>query len=269
MLRKHIPLRAKYIVRELSRLTVGNVADRVMAEVTRFVILTNGRTGSNLLVSYLQQDPNIRLYGEILGSYYLGQPFIRDIIRQRGAVHYLKTMQARCLTERYVGVKLLYAQLGVSYSKHQNLPDLPSVLDQLVADKSTKIIHLRRINLLDIIISGAMAKETNSYVGRVYGDLKITLTADECRKRFNSLHAQEARHCALFAHHPYLEITYEDLVDDPDGSMAAVFSFLGAEPRPARTTLRKQGRAPRTSALANYEELKREFAGSAYARFFT
>lgn len=268
MLQRHIPFRAKYIAKELSRLSVGKLTNLVLPEATRFVILTNGRTGSNLLVSYLKQNPNIRLYGEILGKYYLDQPFVRTMIRERGAVPYFRNMQSRILTESHVGAKLLYAHVEPPYAKRRELPDLPRVLDSLAADMGTKIIHLRRENLLDVVISGKLAKQTMSYVGRDYGDIKIELKPRICRRLFEKMQAQEARYRALFAGHDYLEVTYEQVVDNPEKMIAATFAFLGVEPVPAKTSLEKQNRAPRESVVSNYAELKREFSDTEYAAFF-
>lgn len=268
MIKRHISFRAKYIAKELSRLSVGKIADLVLPEVSRFVILTSGRSGSNLLVSYLDQHPDIRLYGEILGKYYLDQPFVRKMIRERGAIPYFRNMQSRVLTESHVGAKLLYAHIETPYSKRRELPDLPSVLDALVGDNSTKIIHLRRENLLDVVISGTLARQTSSYVNREYGDIKFELKPRRCRTLFEKMRAQEARYRALFAEHNYLEITYEQVVDDPEMAIARTFAFLEVEPVPARTTLKKQNRAPRERVLLNYAELKREFEDTPYAAFF-
>lgn len=268
MLKEYIPFRVKYISREISRLTAGRLANRLMPEVKRFVVLTNGRSGSTLLVSYLRKNRNIRLYGEIFGKYYLDQPMVREMIQRDGAVSYFKNMQSRCLAESHVGVKILYCHLEPSYGKQRGVPDLPAVVDELVDDKDTKILHLRRGNLLDIAISGMLAKLTKSYSGRDYGDLRIVLPVDRCRQIFEQLQRQSERYRTLFAEHDYLEITYEDLVDTPDETLASAFAFLGAETVAARTTLKKQNRSPREVVLTNYAELKDAFADTPFARFF-
>lgn len=268
MLRENIPFRAKYIAREASRLTAGRLANFLMPKVKRFVILTNGRSGSTLLVSYLRQNSNIRLYGEIFGKYYLAQPMVRELIRRDGAVSYFKNMQSRCLAESHVGVKILYSHLEPSYGEERGVPDLPAVVDELVRDKDIKILHLRRDNLLDIAISGMLAKLTKSYSGRDYGDLRIVLPVDRCRQTFEQLQRQSERYRTLFSEHDYLEITYEDLVDTPDGTLASAFAFLGAELVAAQTTLKKQNRSPRETVVTNYAELKEAFANTPFARFF-
>jgi LPS sulfotransferase NodH len=268
MLKERIPFRMKYLARELARLTVGTTADLLMPQTTRFVILTNGRTGSNLLVDYLQQNPRIRLYGEIFGTYYLGQPIVTEMIRRQGSAAFLDRMLQRTLTESHVGAKILYAQIEGPYGDNRGLPGLRDAGNALTQNRDIKIIHLKRDNLLDVVVSMALAKKTKSYVGRDYGDTTVAIDPDKCGALLETLRSQEEKYRAQFAEHTYLEVTYEDLVANPDAVIADSFQFLNVAPVPVQSRLRKQNHAPHQRVISNYRDLKTAFQGSRYERYF-
>src|SRR5215217_8240770 len=58
--------------------------------MNRHLIYTNGRSGSNALVSLLNQHPNIVNYGELLGSWTLPGRYILPLFRgANGPARYL------------------------------------------------------------------------------------------------------------------------------------------------------------------------------------
>ena len=80
---------------------------------TRFVIITRGRTGSNLLLSLLHSHPKIRVWGEVIGEDRLREKYYQNRIRTKGAVPYVKKHLERTGFESSVGIKVLYYQMAL------------------------------------------------------------------------------------------------------------------------------------------------------------
>ena len=258
----------KYAAKRLGAETVGRYADFRGRPLKKFLIISNGRTGSNLLVSFLRQSPNTRMYGEVLGGYFLRQGIVRRKIVKDGPGAYLDMMLARTLFETHVGMKILYLQLGQPYADRKEIPNLGEAYEALKRDRSLHIIHLRRQNLLDVALSEALARETNSFVGREYGDVKIELPVKWWLDNIGRLERWIDKYRKLFRDHPYMEMTYEDLTHDVEGSLEKICGFLELPTFPVEMQMRRQRRKSREAMIANYSALKDAFANTRYSDFF-
>jgi LPS sulfotransferase NodH len=232
-----------------------------------FVILTRDRTGSNMLVQYLNSHPSIRCQYEALGllngmpgptlikKLYGKQPFF--ICAKGFKIFYYHPMDAD-----------EYAR-STTWSELENIPNL-------------RLIHLRRCNILETAVSSKLAYETG-----IYGDLtrksssvpasvpshKITsieYPADKLQLVFQQTRRWEEEWPKRFSGCPQLDLTYEGLIVDPETELARVCRFLGiTQPFKPHTNFRKQRTKSLRQSLINYDALKHHFATTTWAEFFT
>ena len=83
-----------------------------------------------------------------------------------------------------------------------------------------------------------------------------------------NVRAAESECALLFRSHPVIDLYYEDLVSDRDRQMQAIQSFLELRHEPVSSALVRQRRRPLSHDIANYDDLKRAFAGTQWAGFF-
>lgn len=266
--RMEIPFRLKYMARQAACHTAGRLAGVVLPPPVKAVIVTNGRTGSNLLVSHLNQSQEVRAYGEIFGTYYLNHDFLVRRIRDRGALWHLDDMLMRMGNERVTCVKILYRDFEERYRNIWSLPSLGQLFHRLESDDSLRIIHLVRENLLDVVLSNALAKQSGQFVGKTYEVKKISIPPRLCQRKMEGIAAREEKCRAAFRGPRYLELSYEELTSDTTNVLKRLQTFLGLAPFTVQARLKKQNKASRAESLENYDELKAYFAGTSYARFF-
>jgi hypothetical protein len=96
----------------------------------------------------------------------------------------------------------------------------------------------------------------------------LELSYDACLKDFAQTRQWEQAADAYFAAHPKLEVFYEDLAEDYQREMSRLVPFLGLPDEPLTPQTHKQAQQPLPAAIANYTELKRQFAGSEWEVFF-
>ena len=225
-------------------------------DFTKFIVLSRSRTGSNLLLSLLNSHPDIIAEHEILAQ--LDGRDAREVVaRAYGKQpHYVKAK----------GFKLFYY--------HPLGGGSPEVWDDLVAARDIRIIHLKRRNILRTLASRKIAgmkgvwaatSEARLDVGR---HKTVSFTAAELEEGFRRTRNWETEGDRRFAAHPLLSVWYEDLVRDPDATLAQVLDFLGLRHVPLASDLRKQNPERLSALVSNYAELKSAFAGSQWAAFF-
>lgn len=242
---------------------------------TEFVIVSRGRSGTNLLKGLLNDHPAAVCYGELFRSYgqmAWGVPGYRATTRDKEEISREPvTFLARRAYRRFpqqidaVGFKLFYY--------HARNPEWVHVWSHLRNRHRLRVIHLRRDNVLATHLSLVRAQQQDIWEAR--GDERppepgpTHLDFDECRHAFESTREYEQWADALFAHQPKLDITYEALCDQRSASVGRVFRFLGLEERKVEPVNARQRRRSLAESIANYDELRRRFAGTEWSRFFT
>ena len=96
----------------------------------------------------------------------------------------------------------------------------------------------------------------------------ITLTEKQCRDELwmqaIAVESQERRYSA----HPTITVSYEELVESPEETLARIQEFLGVEPRPLAPTTRQQNPQPLSKLIENYDEIREAFRDTEYAWMF-
>lgn len=270
-------------------------------EVRRFMLLGSARTGSNLLLSLLSAHRSIKTYSELFNLNSLPERALDEAIADP-----LSYLQRRVYAPqpphiKAVGFKMFYYHLTKDY--FEKLIDPADASDQLktkfdrlythidanydwselfgrfrdtwaalVADRELAVIHLKRRNMLNTLISHKTAFQTNHWM-QVKGrgpqqTTVLSLDADECRRYFERLETLAGETDALFASHPKIELSYEELANDRQAQLEKVFAFLGLPFEPVSSIMAKQILAPASEVVANYTQLRESFRDTRWSGFF-
>jgi hypothetical protein len=274
-------------------------------DYVRFVILSGARTGSHMLAQALNTSPKITCFREVFNFL---QAFVqfevggydnfsaRDLsLRTRDPIRFLEErIFCRQPKEvRAVGFKLHYGQL-IGF---EGLPE------RLTEDSEIRVLHLRRRNLLRMLVSLKLAETTGVFLEdtrrkNTLADLlkatryplkaasrlqrrlqtakaagkaprpRVTISTEELFNFMVRTRIRAANHEDLFREHPRHTVFYEDLVDRREEVFREVQSFLGIEPGPLTVTLRRQNPEPLRELIENYDELYEAYKKTPEAALF-
>lgn len=251
----------------------------------RFIVLSGPRTGSSLLVDALNSSPDIVCFGEIFnqresidyGVDGYDTASTEDIaLRSRSPGEFLSKRIFCNHPEhvRAVGFKFHYTHFW-------GFPGIRQILEE---DRDILVLHLQRHNLLRVLVSLKIAKETGIYFqhggwrarslpmiaglfrrlfsGRAQpASPKVTISPDEFRQEAMAL-AMTAKHWEeMLAGHPIFPVSYEDMTPDPQEEFARAQSFLGVTPSKLRVAFVRQNPQKLEELIENYTELRNSLRG--------
>ena len=266
----------------------------------RFMVLASARTGSNYLMSLLGAHPAVRMHGELFNLDKITRSAMHEALED--PVGYLRRrvyegadgdtaatgfkMFYYHLTEHYF-TKLIdpaeasekirekfaqfYAYIDARYEWPGLYRKFGQTWDFLAADRELRVVHLRRRNKLNTLVSHKTAFLTNEWMSlKSAGGTRTVLHLDpeECRGYFGKLDAFEREADVRFADHPKLEVFYEDLVENGEAELAKIFAFIGVPFQPVSTIMKKQIQSPVSAVVHNYGQLKASFASTPWGHFF-
>jgi LPS sulfotransferase NodH len=204
------------------------------------VVIARSRTGSNLLITLLNSHKNIIAKGAMFSR--LNGRSTKDILDSAFPVKSL---------ESCVGFKLFYY--------HPNDSDDKSIWDVLMKDKSIKIIHLTRANLLRVHISRLIANKTDKWTTdskdnntknkKVVVNIKEMIDDIEVTKH----HMDQVER--MFPEHEIFELTYEDLIDKQDAVLKQIQLFLGVKVQTLNSYMKRQNPENIEDLVINYKEV--------------
>jgi len=236
------------------------LANRVLAvfgheDFIKFIVLGRSRTGSNLLLSFLNSHSGVFAKGEIFQK-----------LRGRDRKKILASVFNR--QPRHIkaaGFKIFYYHPldGENDLLWRELLDVPGL----------HVIHLKRRNILNTLVSRKIADAHNAW--QITSGLKmaekpqaVLMDREELKRGFMKTREWEANAERMFVGHKLHTIYYEDLDADPLGTFKRVIDFLGLVYQPPRSKLKKQNTQGLKERIINYDELKDAFSGSNWAPFF-
>lgn len=220
-----------------------------------FVVLTRSRTGSNLLLSFLNSHPNVFCEGEIFARMNGADP----VRRLR------KTFRKQPRHIHAKGFKIFYY--------HPLDMEAAEFWAELERRTEIRIIHLTRDNILRTLVSRKIAEIRGSWTGTRFDPSdpqgkSIAMTKEELTDGFKSTREWEQAATARFAAHPLLRMSYESIVRAPQDSYGSMCRFLDVSPGRPRTNLSQQNPESLRDLISNYDALKAHFVGSDWAPYF-
>lgn len=227
------------------------------ADFQRFMVLSRSRTGSNMLLSFLNSHPNIHAEGEVFNR--LNGRNYREILSRVFA-----DQPPRILAK---GFKIFYY--------HPLDDDSCAIWQDLEALDNLRVIHLKRKNILRTLISRKIAGYHDVWVDKatdgndnVCRRKAVSFSPKELRRGFEQTRQWEASGAQRFAGHPLISVYYEDLVRQPEAVFSKITDFLGVAYVQPKTALKKQNPERLRDLLVNYGELKEAFSGTEWQDFF-
>lgn len=245
-------------------------------DYSKFIILGEGRSGSNFFRSLLNSHGQVIAFGELFRfhesigwdlspydhvwqSERLIQLFKSDpvsFLEEKVFRRFPKTVAA-------VGFKLFYY--------HANDEPRNRVWSYLKNQNDLKVIHLKRQNTLRIILSLKKAFMTNKWENRTGTEedkLSIHLDYEECLRRFEDSDNYKRQYDKFFEGKEMIEVIYETLEANYTAEMRRVQGFLGVSQKPVKASIYKQSTLALSKAISNYYELKEQFYRTPWENFF-
>jgi hypothetical protein len=240
------------------------------------VIVTGGRTGSNLLVFALRDHPNVKIYGEIFNpseeirkKWYQTEGLSRYYKEGESGEQFLKSYIYKSYQSelRAVGFKMIY---------FYTLEDtrIKSVWNYLIENREIRIIQLKRRNYLDILVSQEVAFRTRNWILLSQEEKNIptldafSLAPEYCEKFFDRLASKEKWIQEIFKEHPFIEVYYSDLCNKFQDIVNQIHDFLSVPRYKAFVHTKKQQKKLSNMQLENFSELKDYFKKSKHSFFF-
>ena len=221
----------------------------------RFILLTRSRTGSNLLLSFLNAHPEIFAEGEIFAR-----------LRGRDPIARLESAfgrQPRRIKAK--GFKLFYY--------HPLDVKADQLWSRLAEVNDIRVIHLTRENVLRTLLSRKIAGIQDAWTGTRFDAVgaeskRVEFTVQELEEGFALTRKWERDAASRFRDHPVLSISYEGIVTRPSEVLSQICAFLEVRPQELRTSLRRQNPESLRELVRNYDELKSAFASTEWESYF-
>jgi LPS sulfotransferase NodH len=239
-----------------------------------FVILGSERTGSNLLVGLLGQQPGFACAGELFNPRDIDERTIswlenREV--ETNELLHLRSLSPDALCDRllrdgaadgaeWVGFKLLYYHGLIDDRVVRFLADHPDL----------HVVHLRRRDRLARFLSHKRADAKDEWFkGRrekvdARGPESVELGAAETVADFEWQQLTGERFAAIFAGGRVLEIDYEDFAADLAGTGARLAAFFGRDFGEMVPLSRKTGEKDCRDGIANYDALLAAVRGTVW-----
>lgn len=207
------------------------------------ILLSRSRSGSNYLKSLLNCHPRICLEGEIF----------RRITGNEAAQTYESKLDRKAWTLR--GAKLFY---------YHPIDCQDRTIWHLIAQSErVKIIHLQRTNVVRAHVSSLIAQktgewhiDTSSAATKETNSKRIQVSLRELDHEISYMHEWRERALECCSHQPMFELTYEDLIQNPQAHLDDIFHFLELPGTHVSSPLKKQNAEPLAELIENFEEVK-------------
>ncbi len=246
----------------------------------KFVVVSQGRSGSNLLLGLLNSHSQVITYGELFRDAdaigwdrpEYGQDSRSShlvAMRNKNPQKFLATevFKEYASSVSAVGFKIFYYHAREGYRK--------SVWRCLQNQQDIKIIHLKRKNMLRTLLSLKKAFLTDQWILNNQDSITeepkqvtVSLTYEECVEYFNGTQANMNKHDLFFNKHQKIDVFYEELSEDCERERKRVQEFLELEYEHLKPATVKQSYLPLSQSISNYFELKEKFANTPWAIFF-
>jgi len=233
-----------------------------MDKKTRFVILTEGRTGKSHLVSILNKHPKLEVLDEKLTT-----------LVSKGAIG-----QLDWLNEVFYVFKNTKEVVGIA-TKLRSIIDAKSFM-QWIIQNNVKVIYMQRRDHLRLGLSVYRAQLLNKKSKTYNARTKEEILSEASYIDPSVLHHHLTRRLAFEAqlvsfmneirvHVPIIDIHYEDLLVDENYVLNLIYSFLKVEPIfDLKSDYYKNTSDNLFESISNLDELKEIYRGTYLENFF-
>lgn len=221
------------------------------------MILLQGRSGSQLLASMLNNHPAIHCDGELLSPKY--------VHKLQSVTRYLRG-RTLCHQEPVFGFRLKWMHLLC----HRVKPE--QYLNKMIGS-GWQFIYSRRRNLLQQTLSFMIASRRGRWRDQTANPLSNRKFHIDCEQLLQNLEKQERwrlQEKAFLKAVPHLDIVYEDdllLTKKHQSTLDRILAFLQLSSIPAQTDLVKTGSKNLADDIDNYDEVVGTISRTKYATY--
>ena len=259
----------------------------------KHIILTQGRSGSNFLVSTLNCHPAIVNYGEVLGPWTVASRIVRAIrlagipLKDRSFLEALLSSQILFYGAQFWSAfSHLYNKETIRFKRIRNVNSIGfkeffihferlHLEEFLMENEDISIIYLQRNNLLRRCLSLQSLKQTGiiSAQEKSLKLDKVNVDPEEILKQLDVLNQESEYERTLLdrlGRNPILRLSYEEAFSSPSSVQTMidqVFDFLGVPPIHVKSNHKKILPKSLNEIVANYEELIEAIQNTQYAQY--
>jgi LPS sulfotransferase NodH len=242
-------------------------------DYTKFILLAHQRSGSELVISSLREHPQVVAFGELFVFRRIGFN-IEGYDNHSEVLHQARKLFPVEFLNRFIFSSYLEKKRAVGFKLFPNQLDnhhFRCVWDWIKQNRDIAVICLSRQNHLAAYTSLLIARKTG-----VYGitdesqrpSITVTINKEKCLSEFRKRDILKAAARKKISNHRVMDITYEELNEDPISTILQIQEFLGIDKvQPEIVTIKKELR-PLSEVIANYHEIRQQFAGTIWAHYF-
>lgn len=260
-----------------------------------FVVLCNGRVGSNALISLLNNHPSVLALNELMHPHnpIFGYSWHQLILSQSDAVNAIRSRNPWQFLVDYCFGRVRLGRISRQGFKliywHVLGEENERVWRRLLDVNGIRIIHLVRKNELERLVSEERARLLNEWIKPVKKNMlgkhkrlnsvstnkQIYISPEKAERYFDINSELLRRFRADLNRSNFIEIEYDDLLgkNASVSALASVFRFLGLEVLDGELAAWKPGTDKQIQAeideiVENYSELALYFKNTRYSSFF-
>lgn len=231
----------------------------------RFAVLSNARSGSNMLKSLLDKHPRVKCLGEIFNPVY-GAGYVNWVNRSALRRFIGRYLRNHCV-ESYLDSLVQGQTGGKSLQAHGFKVMYPgqfyrcSIFPYYWQEREFKIIRLTRRNLLRRYLSGRIAERENVWSAQAHRGEQLTIRIDleDLRRSIKRMETINQNTDALAWEFPNIMIDYERLVADRTTVMKTIFEFIGVNPAEVEdmnSSTARQNPGKLHALIENFDEVR-------------
>jgi len=231
-----------------------------MKNAKPIIVISQQRSGSNLLEGYLNQIPGIIAFNEIFRAN--ETPGVRLLARKADVP---ESRMERLADLQKSDPVLFWRQLQRTVAKHELRPaakifyhHLPRDSELWIAFEKAKILHLVRENILAAVVSRELANRLGKWKSKTYEGAydsgQVSISRRRCETYLLELEDNIAWTRQRYGGGDYRELRYAE-IEEIESAKHALTEALGEPVVLEKQTLARQRQRPLSEIVSNYAEV--------------
>lgn len=243
-----------------------------MGSYQKFIILSMPRSGTNYLSYLLHDHPQVVSLGELYDKRVIWSTPAKPWLEGKSYLKLFRDFFPVLFLKLFAYSKYPRSVIAVGFRFFYWHAELyPSVLRYLLDQSDIRIIHLKRQNMLENLVSLKIALETNIWISlkqKTEPRVKLKISHHECVEYFTYTEKSWETYDKVFSGFSIIDVFYEDLCKNQQEELKRILSFLGVSYRRLTCPLKKQNTRRLRDVILNYDELKTQFRHTKWKNFF-
>lgn len=255
-----------------------------MNRLTKFIIITNGRSGSNYFVDIMNQHPNTFNCGEILGEWskkryfrklFLAEEYYVEFWINSGFVYWLSQVFYFFKLKPSYKIKRRKDVYAIGFKDFAINIERLNLAEWLQENEEIKIINLHRENQLERYISLCAMRKTGVVISKneELGSDRLKIDLKDMMANLKVFEEEKLYHKELidtFENNRVFDICYEDFFEsniDKSLVIREMFKFIGVEPVKVEERHKKILSKKLKDRIDNFEEVEKTLLNTKYEKY--